>query len=986
MTTNNGSSNSNISDQVETILNASLIIIKIYPNDFAFEVKKDGVFNIILQSEILGSLCNAINLDNSIKEKYRRFIDVINEVKILSKKLFELEKFGIVRNKEFKLWKNEINKDDIFNVFSKEISEIENFIIKSIKIKLDEKKLSISEQNIFYLAQLLDSSQKGWKNVKKILKKLYFPFIPKNPFKKEIEELKNKFTHSLDRIIEIIYFIESKNIFNIKRDKLNEEIDTIISPIFEKMDFNSLQVIEVSKPSYSFHFLISFIQSILNFQVRQILFCNRNTNFSSFIESIEQSTVPFFIIFHPEYLNNQELGSFRLFIKQRDILFPENLKPIFVITSLKDLLLDGSKLLTKIKEEDISKLRQFSSKIELHFVTSLDPGEGKTFWIRNQNKSSTLLELYYNSEYSNLNSLFNIYNDKPGHIISLKPSLEYFNNIVEFWDQFFQYSYFNVVFRENENLLLLGFPIHKKFFIEFPISWDNNYSLNDLPFSIKNENFHIISPKFKQINVKIGKVEYIESIILHLPPVIFSQLQNFNSNFFQKSDINFIELLHFSIKENLINIKNFDLNSLSLRKMSLMIKYISNFLKFISLNNSIDQKLYVFLFFILLESSYYINLNRITENYLIFIPYNLYSNDNLQCKIITNKNIDEIKNLKILKNLQFSDLESNFIFINSIQDHNQIFYINILGSFILTDNNYLSSIKELKLLDLLINHFDKFDDLVPKHFLDSNDKKNQEFINRFTKNLDQRKKSELEESIKVLINLCQNHFSNNIKSGLTIFELRNIIFSFISNKTKNNRFKQKVYETSLSHDTFIRILTILIRSYLHIPIILVGDTGVGKTSIISFLFGLFNFAFEYINFEKSILNCHSDIKTEEITSFLDTINFGDNEFRFFDELNTTPQSSQIEMRILNEYSVNVEQYFVNSSFTEKSHINFSNLSSICAINPIEKVNEVAKHLSRVGLVQNNKIDTFSYPLFKKKNYIDVKFTNHLKYFFNETFD
>ncbi len=131
-----------------------------------------------------------------------------------------------------------------------------------------------------------------------------------------------------------------------------------------------------------------------------------------------------------------------------------------------------------------------------------------------------------------------------------------------------------------------------------------------------------------------------------------------------------------------------------------------------------------------------------------------------------------------------------------------------------------------------------------------------------------------------LENLIEN-IDNNVDENV-----ENIILS-LSKYLVNNKEKD-IEEPSnyvLTSDNFLKILLILLRSWCKIPIIMMGETGCGKTSLIKYLTkNILGVNLEIINFhsginENFILNEMEKFRTKALDSKKDV-------WIFLDEINT----------------------------------------------------------------------------------------------------
>jgi len=95
-----------------------------------------------------------------------------------------------------------------------------------------------------------------------------------------------------------------------------------------------------------------------------------------------------------------------------------------------------------------------------------------------------------------------------------------------------------------------------------------------------------------------------------------------------------------------------------------------------------------------------------------------------------------------------------------------------------------------------------------------------------------------------------------------IFELKNICLTPDSLKMKiNEELKKKGYEFTI--DNFVKMILIYLRIRANVPLILMGETGCGKTSLIETLCLFIQDRYELISF-----NIHSGLSYEDIRKFL----------------------------------------------------------------------------------------------------------------------
>ena len=105
-----------------------------------------------------------------------------------------------------------------------------------------------------------------------------------------------------------------------------------------------------------------------------------------------------------------------------------------------------------------------------------------------------------------------------------------------------------------------------------------------------------------------------------------------------------------------------------------------------------------------------------------------------------------------------------------------------------------------------------------------------------------------------------------LKEIKDILDLKNPVYN--SEKNENNKeyksIEEIVGEYVFTADNFIKMILILLRIRENIPVIMMGETGCGKTSLIRKLSELINNG----ESKMKILNIHAGITDKEIVEFL----------------------------------------------------------------------------------------------------------------------
>ena len=127
-------------------------------------------------------------------------------------------------------------------------------------------------------------------------------------------------------------------------------------------------------------------------------------------------------------------------------------------------------------------------------------------------------------------------------------------------------------------------------------------------------------------------------------------------------------------------------------------------------------------------------------------------------------------------------------------------------------------------------------------------------------------------------NLSHENYLEQIKNILNL------------NTLSINKIKEIIGSYCFTSDNFIKMILILLRTRAGIPVIMMGETGCGKTSLIKILSSLLNKG----NMDLKILNIHAGITDKDIIKFIEKVNKEANSdnnsnakiWIFFDEINT----------------------------------------------------------------------------------------------------
>ena len=249
-------------------------------------------------------------------------------------------------------------------------------------------------------------------------------------------------------------------------------------------------------------------------------------------------------------------------------------------------------------------------------------------------------------------------------------------------------------------------------------------------------------------------------------------------------------------------------------------------------------------------------------------------------------------------------------------------------------------------------------------------------------NENEKKSKEEYESLKSLFNLGKNKNEeedlinyNEINNEKYLEEIKKVfdLKNCIKNEEKANKDKDSIlYKLDsleeitknyiFNSDNYIKLILILLKLRAKIPIILMGETGCGKTFLIKILSKLLyqkklfeNYKSKKqnkkINYDFLILNFHSGIGNNDIINWIkekqllkdknnNNKNNNDLIYVFFDEINTCNSMSLIN-EILCKHTMNGEELKENITF-------------IAACNPYRKKTEKETKKEIVGLIKEKK--------------------------------
>ena len=374
------------------------------------------------------------------------------------------------------------------------------------------------------------------------------------------------------------------------------------------------------------------------------------------------------------------------------------------------------------------------------------------------------------------------------------------------------------------------------------------------------------------------------------------------------NDFKFLE----KFKRYHIDFKNhkdfYDINKIKPSENNIHIKNILNYLQ--ALKNEEGNKFKLTTEYDTLIKDYFIknfNAKNILPNFGqiemfsdIFgdLIYNLARNQDMKSQNI----INNIKKFPFLTQIRTKIIESYIKFVikftafsyeSILENQEEAAKHQKILSYKLTDEKKKKLIEEINKKRVV-----SYNDIKPSVILFNNIPKNKGYLEINTCSILTTYKEEDPEYTE-LNNFYQNYLGLTELLNLFdfggpqfIFELKNICMTPDSLTSElNSELKKIGYEFTI--DNFVKMVLIYLRIRANVPLILMGETGCGKTSLIESLFLFIKDRYELIKF-----NIHSGLSYNDITEFFEKENLFEKEeeepqenqkkiILFLDEINTT---------------------------------------------------------------------------------------------------
>ncbi|OHT07287.1 hypothetical protein TRFO_24631 [Tritrichomonas foetus] len=748
---------------------------------------------------------------------------------------------------------------------------------------------------------------------------------------------------------------------------------------------------------------LNYLQSNSQIPHDHLLFCLENCDFKNKLNKLMDDD-HLFIIVHPENLLEDDLASLQDFISIQNIrkidqilsnsenngkvIIHKKYPKVLIITSLPlQFWKNNEKIFKEFTNEDILEFANYSASmrnslsncIDVFLFTSKEPGAGKTHLIKKLFDSYDKQVKKYRTKDFKKDFLFNsIFFDItteyiPPSIgkyelthITLSPEL--FLNEFRLMDQLYlliQYGFYT--FHDGTCATFIEMSTRPAFLIEIPVLGKRNYlhSFYDFPISVSMHD----KPKYKNsfYNIIVENNIKVENGLINLNDyddqldINDAKIEKYVNSFFKNKPLTIEQI----IKESLLI---FSPTSVSLsskiptRLLFEFKKMLTTYLGLIEEQNQGDDKIQKFFLFLLTLRSllFFCNLIPQIKSLVILVPQKLMTNKIGKWVIIGfHSQLDEshswnTDNLVDPPDLQINDKNIfDVLFNNGIGAYNGMFHI--LSDKQLSDNNSSSNKKlQLHFLQTTLKFFPDIDRepklnainsacLLTCLLFDTHRYSNNfgEAVNCYLQNssLEEKKLyvinnkiiSEWEDYDQLLYDYVNSHKTHYVNVNTLIQDLR---------KELINNHLLSIINLSFSKTSYSRFVKLLIKIYFRHFEILEGDTGCGKTAIVSYLFKMISFfkgneVNNQIPWRYFWVDCHGSICQKDIIETLERIKEKEGEQNviiFFDEINTSPAYYFIINKIQNDY-IRKKYAFV------------------AAINAFAKIDPLTRIISRVGIQQ-----------------------------------
>jgi energy-coupling factor transporter ATP-binding protein EcfA2 len=626
---------------------------------------------------------------------------------------------------------------------------------------------------------------------------------------------------------------------DIKENMDFENIYSFISTIFEKNQFDFISFLNknvikndeflknynpglyILLSSYKYHnetLIIKYSYYLRNTYPNSfsILICDNKTTIEEincFLHRVIYCNykIPFFILglSKLENINKTKLNEILNDFKQEYI--KSYLFFIFYDSDEEKEIVKSSKLykqMIKISYDDYEDLNITFDKVEI--LEGECSGIGKSFIIKNFAKDYNYINLPFGYEDNKLHIIQRL---EQQNFLNTKCNILHINLYdncnIEFINEFFFCLIFTKIFTNNEKIFVI--PDNVKIIIEIPYSYINFYYKSNILKLIKN-NQKIKSNKLPILNTGPELEKKIN--------LICSYLYYMETNEIEQKDISLDN--NEQISENSLKIKKFD----PIDSYNYLLKSIKSpvtYYQLISYINILYEQLYKFS-----TSPYYLVESINNQKLRIKILEKLIEFSYI-CSRPGYKNLINGFNYKTINS-------------NTIEDLRKEEKNTILNFFTINESQSKVNFNDLPDSICIFNHEE----------------------NNFGGSISIISKGKIEDNIfKELLNLDVNNNGIDDFSQLKHFDFYNKIRIYF-NKNINNKELNIPKGYVFTKDNYYKTILIDIKINTFQPIVLMGETGCGKTFLLTMIS-------QVMDIQKEIINIHAGITENDIIKFMNEI-------------------------------------------------------------------------------------------------------------------
>ena len=486
------------------------------------------------------------------------------------------------------------------------------------------------------------------------------------------------------------------------------------------------------------------------------------------------------------------------------------------------------------QEKEKTIISEIKKLCDAEILDSNNVGLGKTSLIKYYSNNHKMILVTFPFGYTE--SIDNIVLDLKNRNLNFPNIILHLNiydtQYIEVLEEFLFYLIFTSCIVNKENIVYI--KTRYKIIIEIPYGFFNFVSKCDILNLILKQNVHSIN-----IDLNQDSYSYLQKQL---------RLIDTFEYLYEKNLINYFEIKEYEDnnknKKNIISLnecKNFDYYFDKIKTISKIENM--NYYQFFSYVNVLYSQLKCF------HNNFYLEPNTLIQN----------SGQNaLNSRTILYENLKQFSN--VCTNPSYNDYNSKEFFSNyfELKEYSKDIERKLIS-------NYYYTGKKIT-----------FDKMPPALVLFNDDEQSISIVIN-NKKIDE----ETKEKLKYLWN-SQNHnkiedIKNFDKFSQDDFREQINIFYNINIDSNINFYKDFIFTV----DNYFKLLLIYIKSKANMPILLMGETGCGKTYLIQVLCKI-------TNTKLVKLNIHAGIKEKDVISFINDIkNIKEKIWVFFDEINTS---------------------------------------------------------------------------------------------------